>query len=124
MGLVVGVFSEGSQDLHELVQKLAESKVNAQGLRLGREGTAEELGVVVGQIRRSLSTTSVRAQAQCFLSRMNCVGPGYGQAAKRRRLAAAVEESMRRERQAQWLGRVRGSNLIRRGQFMLPWGTL
>ena len=120
MGLVVGAFSEGSQDLHELIQKLAESKVDALGLRRGREGTEEELGVVVGQIRRSLSTTFVRAQAQCLLARMNCVGPGYGQAAKRRQMAAAVEERMRRERQAQWLGRVRGQNLIRRGHFMLP----
>ena len=118
-GLVVGAFGEGSQDLHELVQKLAESKVNAMGLRRGREGVEEEIGVVVGQIRRSLSTTSVRAQAQCLLSRMNCVGPGYTQAAKRRRWAVNEEERMRRERQAQWIGRVRGSNIVRRGQFML-----
>ena len=118
-GLVVGAFGEGSQDLHELVQKLAESKVNAMGLRRGREGLEEEIGVVVGQIRRSLSTTSVRAQAQCLLSRMNCVGPGYTQAAKRRRWAVNEEERMRRERQAQWVGRVRGSNIVRRGQFML-----
>ena len=72
IGLVVGAFGEGSQDLHELVQKLAESKVNAMGLRMGRDSTEEEIGVVVGQIRRSLSTTAVRAQAQCLLSRLNC----------------------------------------------------
>ena len=77
VGLVVGAFGEGSEDLHDLVQKLAESRVGAMGLRRGREGSEEELGIIVGQIRRSLSTTFVRAQSQCLLSRLNCVGQGY-----------------------------------------------
>ena len=55
-----------------------------------------------------ISTASVRAQAQCLLTRMSNVGEGVGQAAKRRHWAAAQEERMRKERQAQWLGRVRG----------------
>ena len=119
LGLVVGAFGEGSEDLHDLVQKLAESKVAAMGLRRGREASEDELGVIVGQIRRSLSTTCVRAQAQCLLSRLNCVGHGYAQAAKRRKWAMLEEEKMKRDRQAQWIGRERGSNLVRRGQFFL-----
>ena len=119
MGLVVGAFGEVSQDLHDLIQKLAESKANAMGLRRGREGAEEEIGIIVGQIRRSLSTTCVRAQAQCLLTRLNCVGPGFTEAAKRRRWAANEEERMRRERQAQWLGRIKGRNIVRKGQFML-----
>ena len=116
-GLVVGAFGEGSQDLHTLVQTIAEAKVKSLGLARGRQGTEAELGIVVGQVRRMLSTTSVRAQAQCLLARMSQVGEGVGQAAKRRRWAAAEDERMRKERMAQWIGRVRGRNIV--GQFLL-----
>ena len=40
----------------------------------GREGTEAELGLLVGQIRRMLSTVNVRTQAQCLLTRMNSIG--------------------------------------------------
>ena len=119
VGLVVGAFGEVSEDLHYLIQKLAECKVGSMGLRRGRQATEEELGIVVGQIRRSLSTTCVRAQAQCLISRLSCVGNGFAQAFKRRKQAAFEEERMKRERQAQWIGRDRGRSLVRRGQFML-----
>ena len=66
-----------------------------------------------------LSTASFRAQAQCLLTRMNNVGEGVGQAANRRKLAAVKEEKMRKERLAQWIGSVRGRNIVRRGQFLL-----
>ena len=118
-GLVVGAFAEGSEDLHELVQKLAESRVGAMGLRRGREASEKELGMVIGQIRRSLSTTCVRAQAQCLLSRLNYVGQGVTQATQRRKWIALEEERMRRDRIAQWVGRDRGRNLVRRGHFLL-----
>ena len=116
MGLNIG---EGSEDLHHLIQRLAESKVGAMGLRSGRQGTDEELGVVVGQLRRSLSTTCVRAQAQCLISRLQCIGKGFAQAAKRRKWAALEDQKMRQERQAQWVGKDRGRNLVRKGQFLL-----
>ena len=77
------------------------------------------MGTVVGQVRRMLSTASVRAQAQCLLTRMSNMGEGVGQAVKRRHLAAAQEERMQKERQAQWVGRVRGRNIVRRGQFLI-----
>ena len=44
------------------------------GLARGRCGTESELGVVVGQVRRMISTVSVRAQVQCLLSRVNLIG--------------------------------------------------
>ena len=119
---MVGAFGEGSEDLHTLVQTMAESKVNAMGLARGREGTDAELGIVVGQIRRMLSTAGIRAQAQCLLTRMANVGEGVGEAAKRRHWAAVEEEKMRRERMAQWIGRARGRNIVRRGQFLLEYG--
>ena len=119
IGLVVGAFGEGSEDVHMLIQQMAENRAAAMGLRQGREATEAEIGKLVGQIRRSMSTTFVRAQAQCLLSRMNCVGKGYAEAMKRRNWASREEEKMKCERQAQWLGRVRGRNLVRRGQFFL-----
>ena len=119
VGLVVGAFGEGSGDLHSLVQSLAESKVTAMRLRRGGQASEEELGMVVCHIRRSLSTTFVRAQAQCLLSRLNCTGQGFAQAFKQRNWAAAEDERMRKERLAQWIGRDRGRNLVRRGQFFL-----
>ena len=105
-GLVVAAFGEGSEDLHRLVQIIAESTVNNMGLAWGREGTEAEMGKVVGQVRRMLSTVSVRAQAQCLLTRMSNVGEGVGQAGKRRQWAAAQEERRRQEREAQWIGMV------------------
>ena len=66
-----------------------------------------------------LSTTNVRAQAQCLLTRMTSIGGGVGQAAKRRKWAAMEEEKMRKERLAQWVGQVRGRNIVNRGQFLL-----
>ena len=118
-GLVVGAFGEASEDLHLLIQHLAESRIRTMRLKKGHEAFTNETGIIVEQIRRSFSTTCVRAQAQCLISRMNNVGEGYAMAAKRRQWAARQEENMRKERQSQWLGRIRGSNLIRRGQFKL-----
>ena len=116
----MGAFGEGSQDLHSLVQILAESKVASMGLARGRCGTESELGVVVGQVRRMISTVSVRAQVQCLLSRVNLIGgEGVDRASKRRQWVAIEEERMRCERIAQWIGRVRGQNIVRRGEFLI-----
>ena len=101
IGLVIGAFAEGSEDVHHLIQQLAEQRAIALRLRRGREATDAEIGMFFGQKRRALSTTCVRAQAQCLLSRMNCLGQGYSQAAKRRQWACKEEERMRKERQAQ-----------------------
>ena len=119
IGLVVGAFGEGSEDLHELVQQMAENKIKAMGLRRGREASDIEVGRIVGQIRRTLSTTFVRAQAQCLLLRMNCIGKGFAEASRRRQWASKEDERMRHERQAQWLSRIRGKNLVSRGHFLL-----
>ena len=77
-GLVVGAFGEASDDMHLLIQQLAESRVKTMELKRGNSGAAEEeIGIIVGQIRRAFSTTCVRAQAQCLISRMNKLGQGY-----------------------------------------------
>ena len=49
--------------------------------------------------------------------RMLMVGEGVGQAARRRAWARAEEERARMDREAQWLVRVSGRNLVRRGDL-------
>ena len=118
-GLVVGAFGEGSDDLHNLVQVMAESRVRAMGLARGRPGTETELGVVVGQVRRRISVASVSAQAECLLARLSYVGEGVVQADKRRQWVAVEERKMRWEKEAQFLGRVRKRRLVQKGKFKL-----
>ena len=57
-GLVVSAFGEGSQHLHSLVQTIEESRIKSLGLARGWQGTKAVLGIVVGQVRRMLSTTT------------------------------------------------------------------
>ena len=98
---------------------LANSRVEMQGLREGREGSGEELALVTGQVRRVLSTAILRGNANCLLARLGQVGEGADLANNRRKHAASQEERMRREREGWWLSIKRGKNLVRRGQFKL-----
>ena len=54
-GLVVGPWGNGSKDLHDLVRTLAESRVANRVRGRGREASDNELGVVMGEVRRALS---------------------------------------------------------------------
>ena len=118
--LVVGAWGEGSEDLHSLVQTLGESRLLSQGLGCGEEGSGSELGVIIGQIRRTLSVSAVRAQAQCLLSRLGVLGQGPKMAAKRREWVQRQDRIQREERRAQWIANVRGRGIVRRGQFLTP----
>ena len=118
LGLVVGAFGKVSEDTHNLIKILAEAKVANQGLARGKQGTGEETGMVVGHLRRRLSVIIKRSQAECLLSRLSLIGGGADQANKIRQWVALEEERMRRERAAQWLARVRGTNIIKKGRFM------
>ena len=73
-GLVFGAFSEASEGVQTLVHELAASRLKAEGLQQGRETVKGELGVLVGQMRRLLSVASVRAQAECLLSKLRQAG--------------------------------------------------
>ena len=89
-------------------------------MQQGRQTGSGELGVLVGQIRRILSVTAVRAQAECLLSRLWNVGRGTGVAHRRRWEGAVREEVMwERERMAQAVGRRQGRKVVRRGMFLL-----
>ena len=60
-GMVFGAFGEASDAVHDLMQKIAVSRVNAMGLQQGRDSYKGELGVTVGQVRKILSVGAVRA---------------------------------------------------------------
>ena len=53
-------------------------ELEAEGLQQGRETAKGELGVLVGQVSRLLSFASVRAQAECLLSKLRQAGGGSG----------------------------------------------
>ena len=112
LGMVVGRFNEVSNDLNNLVEKMAESRVNLVARRDGRQLSDNEKGVVVGQLRRQLSTATIRAGSNCLLDRMHQCGQGSQMAAKMREGSAWLEEVMKKEREVQWLAKVREGELM------------
>ena len=95
IGLCFGAWGEASTDVHNLIQTLAESRLKFQGLKAGRPRSKQELGVIVGQVRRRLSSAAVKSQVECLLSRIHQVGPGNTQLAKKREWAVLEDERMR-----------------------------
>ena len=116
-GLVVGAFQEGSQDLHALLETLADSKIRAMGLARGREGTENERATVMAGLRRKLSMTAAKANSACLLDRIDRIGEDHRQAAKRRAWAKLEEDRVQDERKAYWHAYVRGGGLHRKGAF-------
>ena len=98
--LVAGPWGDVSPDLHQLLKTFAESRVAALSRGQGWEAGPGKLGKVMGDIRRALSVTIVRANAMCLLERLSQLGPGAGAAAKRRQAAVRLEERRRQDRQA------------------------
>ena len=117
LDLCFGAFGETSEGVKSLIDKMGESRIRSLGLRRGGPGTAKELGIVTGYLRRRLSSATMRANVKCLLERMVQVEEGQGQAGRRRLWARAEEHRGRLEREAQWLVRVTGRNLARRGDF-------
>ena len=116
-GLVVGPWGNGSKDLHNLVHTLAESKVAARSRARGWQGSDEELGLVMGEVRRALSLDFVRAQALCLLTRLTYLGDGAGSAARRREQATWQEEERRRVQRAHFEAHIRGRGVPRAGEI-------
>ena len=115
LGLCFGAWGEASEGVHQLVQTLAESRLKYQGLQRGRPGSDQELGLLVGQVRRRLSLVAVKAQVDCLLAKLHQVGPGNTQLAKKRTWAILEDQRMAKERGAQWLRRVEGVQTLRKG---------
>ena len=119
IGLVFGAWGEGSQEVHSLVETLAQCRLRFQMQQDGRpdQGSDNELALIVGQIRRRLSVTAVKAQVGCLLSRVHQVGPGNKQLAKKRQWAIKEDERMRQERYSQWMRKIEGVNSLRKGMI-------
>ena len=58
LGLCIGAWGEASEGVHQLVQVLAESHLKLQGLQRGRHGSDQELGILVGQVRKGFIKTA------------------------------------------------------------------
>ena len=112
---VAGNWGEGSIHLHSFIQSCAEARVAHLTRASGRQETERLLGQIVGQYRRLVSTTAVRAQAMNLLARIPLITPAAKDAAGRREVAMRLEGEMRRERKAQWMASLAGPGWARRG---------
>ena len=113
--LVMGTFQEGSKDLHQLLDLVADSKLRARGLARGSEGSAHERSVILMNLRRELSTAGAKAQSACLLGRVARMGEGHRAAAKRRAWVIREEEARQQASRAHWLANIRGRGIIRGG---------
>ena len=98
--LVAGPWGDVSSDLHDLLKIFGESRVQAIGRRRGREGGEGELGLVMGEIRRAVSSQIVRGYSMSLIEKLAHLGKGAREADKRRGLTKKLEEQRRRDRQA------------------------
>ena len=94
--------------MHSTIKVMWETKVAAQARDRGRPASDNELGVVISQIRKFLSTAFVRAQSLCLLNRLRFLGKGAKEAAGRRDLARGLEISRKRDLQAHYQAHIRG----------------
>jgi hypothetical protein len=118
--LVVGPWGECSTDMHSLLKVMWETKVTAQARARGRPASDNELGVVISQIRKFLSTAFIRAHGLCLLNRLCFLGAK--EAAGRRDLVRRLEISRKRDLQAHYQAHIRGSGLARSGLYICALG--
>ena len=89
------------------------SKARARGM----PASDRQLGVTIGQIRRVLSVSFVKAQSVCLLNRVRYLGSAGKSASERRSLMMRREEICRKERDSHYLAHVKGRGLSRMGQL-------
>ena len=118
-GLVFGAFGEASEEVHKLLEILADSRFRKIGLLKGQIGSEGELSIIKAQIRRLFSVTIVRAQAQCLLDRLGWIGQGADGASSRRHQTIMTDRRLRREQQIHFVSQIQGKSIIRRGFFKL-----
>ena len=76
--------------------------------------------LIMGQVRRHLSTAFIKAVSLCTINRVANAGPGPRAAAKRREVFLREEEGMRRERRAQWTSEVERGGIRKVGIHFFP----
>ncbi len=78
-----------------------------------------EIALMTSFLRRSLSVCAVKAQAFSLLGRLETLGTGTSEAAKRRARALQLERGWGNARRAHALSVRLGQTILRRGQFKL-----
>ena len=116
-GLVIGRWGECSQNLHQLIQGLAEARALHLTRSTGRTTSEGELSIILNSYRRILSCKFVRAQESCLLARQGHLDTGARDAAARRRVLVREEEMVRQEARAFHQAYVRGRGMKRTGQL-------
>ena len=115
---IAGPYGDLSDDFHELLLLFAETKAAKRARARGWEADGD-LGQIMGEIRRAVSVSVVRAHSLCLLERLAYLGPGARAAGQRRQLALQLEEGRRREVQAYRLARAaRGTRRV--GRAFVP----
>ena len=106
--VVVGYWGETSTDLDRVIRAIAEARVLYLSRETGQPITDTWVGQVLGQHRRSLSVSFIRAQAACLVARMGHLGVGAREAAGRRKVAMEQERRLQKEEEAFFAAHVRG----------------
>ena len=114
---------EASGEIHGLVQRLAKSRLAILDQQPGPRGPVmsreAKLATLVSWIRRQLSFQAVQQQQRLLLGRLQLLGDGVGEAAKRRDWAVAIEAAAVRERRAQVVCLQQGRAICRSGFGLL-----
>ena len=121
-GLVVGAWGEISEDFKVLLQVMADRKeeeLQAQTGGENRKSVTAQLAMYVSQNRQQLSKVCVQSQARLVLDRLEGLGGGTGEAARRRGRTAWLERKWDKERQAQVLAARQGWRIRRTGDFRI-----
>ena len=118
-GWVFGAWGECSDEVHTMVLRLAEAKVQRAATLPGRgllfKSREAQLAGEVAFVRRRLSFTAVQQQARLLLDRLQLLGEGAGEAARRREWAEQANRAEARERRAQLVCLQQGRNIRRSG---------
>ena len=96
----------------------ANCRLMVLGLARGSPGSQQELATITGELRQRLSLAVHKANQTTLLERIQMVGDGAELAGRRRKWDRLEEERGRWVRQANWMARVTGQSLVRKGQFL------
>ena len=103
--LVIGPRGEGSEDLHRLLDTIADVAAERKWRRMGARNPHEARAVIAARVYRSIGILSVREAAKMKRERLG-IALGDGSAASRRRKRAGqFARTMREEYQAHFVAR-------------------
>ena len=106
-----------------MVQKLAEAKVSKAATEPGNRqifrSREAQLAGEVAYLRRRLSFTAVQQQSRLLLDRLQLLGDGSREAARRRDWAVAARRAEEKERRAQLVCLQQGRSIRRSGFGLL-----